>query len=191
MKNGLVFKWLMELGDEIESILKSNLGAKYKVMLLMTYIDIFSSTWNEIADSRQKTQKGRFIEWLNRFVIDKDFEHEESDLGLITAEIIYSIRNSLLHSGALPKSDKAIFLSELTKTELVEKHPDKTALKTSIVLCPQNIYLKVLDGFINTMKYLEELEQEDKVKFSKIMDKLQAKLEFEQAMAINTHSHNK
>lgn len=37
--------WLMELGTEVEDILTSTIGEKYKIMLLMTYIDIFSKIW--------------------------------------------------------------------------------------------------------------------------------------------------
>jgi hypothetical protein len=44
-------RWLMELASELESIYNSSVGEKYKIMLLMTYIDILSKIWQ----TNQKT----------------------------------------------------------------------------------------------------------------------------------------
>ena len=51
--------WMKQLGNELEYIATSPLQAKFKLMLIMVYVDIFSQIWSDfIIKSGRRTQRG-------------------------------------------------------------------------------------------------------------------------------------
>jgi hypothetical protein len=55
----------IELASELESIYNSSVGEKYKIMLLMTYIDILSKIWHFHNNNISKKQGEYFKVWMN------------------------------------------------------------------------------------------------------------------------------
>lgn len=184
MKKEYVYSWLCEIPLEMESIVISSLGAKYKIMLLMTYIDIFSQAWDVFSSNIAQNQKERFENWLNQFLLDDDFLLKSSEMGPLDADEIYKIRNALLHYAALPNLDKAVFISEKSKSEIIKNFPDKKGLESSVVLSPKLLYPKFIKAFGNTLMHLGDLEVRSNDKYTTAIDTLHSKLKKNSAMAI-------
>ena len=99
--------WMKHLGDEFEYIGKSPLQAKFKIMLLMVYIDIFSQIWGLFIEYglSTKIQKERFSRWSDKFIFSETNDYyasRQDEFHLLNGELLYKIRNSILHFGGLP-----------------------------------------------------------------------------------------
>ncbi|MYA35347.1 MAG: hypothetical protein F4Y34_01610, partial [Gammaproteobacteria bacterium] len=68
-----VLEWLFELGIEFEQIACSEIWSKFKIILLMVYIDIFSQLWWDYFEMNtiNTTQKNKFSSWLEKFLFDE------------------------------------------------------------------------------------------------------------------------
>ena len=172
-----VFAWLEELANEQEQIIESNLGAKYKLMLLMTYIDIFSQVWDMFSVVNETKQRDRFKNWIDAFLIDS---LDES----LTSDEIYNIRNSLLHFAALPNVEKPIIISEKPKSEVSANYPD-VKIGNASFLVPSELHQKFVVAVIDSLDALINLEVSDPNIFSNGMNKLYKKLSSESAFAIH------
>ena len=131
-------RWLMEITDELESIFNSSLGAKYKIILLMTYIDIVSTVWNLYNDNAYSKQKDVFIAWINKFMFsdsNQTYEFITDTIGDIDSELFYKIRNSLVHFSSVPHCNNiGIFITSDSKSEFCNRYPNETKGKKIIVI---------------------------------------------------------
>ena len=119
---------MKSLGDEVQYIGTSPLQEKFKMLLLMVYIDIFSKVWGCLLTGDyllKKSQKERFTKWSDKFVFDESnktyFTNKEEFQGL-NGNLLYRVRNSLIHFGALPNNGQAIFISKWTRKEFLERN---------------------------------------------------------------------
>ena len=174
----------MELGDEVESIASSLIGEKYKIMLLMTYIDIFSKTWNIYNENLHQGQKIIFIAWMDKFMFNDSnelYKNEVSNVGNINSELFYKIRNSIVHFSSLPNIDNiGLFITSDNKSEFLNRYPSETEGKEVIVLSVKILFTIFVQAVINTIKEMEK--QNDK--YEHIMLKIARELEKESAFRI-------
>ncbi len=183
-KKDIVFSWLIEMSCELEHICKSNIGAKYKVMLLMTYVDIFSQVWDIAQDLNAATQKARFKNWASKFATQQALD-KKVGTNTLSAENVYDIRNALLHYAGLPKSNIGIFISELSSTELCKKYNEIEGLESSITLSPKVLFPAYIEAFGKTIESIAAIEN-NQPKFSDLINKLYSKLEKNCALPIRT-----
>lgn len=179
--------WLMELGSEIESIGTSTIEEKYKVMLLMTYVDIFSKIWSIHTEEADKPQKNKFQLWSNKFIFNESNNcsiKNENDIAPLNSVILYKIRNSLIHFSGLPNIDKiAIFISSDSKSEFYNRYPDKLKEKEKqevLLLTPKILFPLIVEAIILTLNEING----DNTKYEATLLKIANLLEKESAMKL-------
>ena len=186
-KHADALDWLMSIAKEVEYIVEFKIGAKYKLMLLMTYIDIFSKIWNIYNKNSYKKQKEIFEIWSDKFVFNSSndtFIEEKNEILPLNSQLFYTIRNSLIHFSSLPNNGKmAIYITDDNKSEFYNRCPHVEKGKHILVLSPKIINPLVLTAFIST---LEEIDQDkDEKKYEYTMLKISKKLRKESAMLLN------
>lgn len=171
--------WLMELGTEVEDILTSTIGEKYKIMLLMTYIDIFSKIWGVHIENTSKNQKDKFQLWSDKFVfndLNSKFVNQKNEILPLNSEFLYEIRNSLIHFSALPNIDNIyMFISSDSKSEFCNRYPDKTKGKEDqiLLLTPKILFILIIKAIILTIHELGNNATTYEATLLKIAEKLQ------------------
>ncbi|CAC9608095.1 hypothetical protein [uncultured Gammaproteobacteria bacterium] len=156
--------WLMELGSEVESIANSSVGEKYKIMLLMTYIDIFSKIWSIYSEDTDRKQKEIFIAWMDKFMFsnsNENYKNGVNNIGNINSELFYKIRNSLVHFSSIPNVDNVrIFITSDNKSEFCNRYPDEIKEEKIIVLSTKILFPIFIQAVIYTIE--EMAKQNDK-----------------------------
>ena len=176
--------WMMTLGSELEYLVMCKLGAKYKIMLLMVYIDIFSQVWDKSIGGVGKTQKERFLNWSNSFLFNADndvYKKHQTELSPLNGCSLYSVRNSMLHFGGLPSLDISIFITDYTKSQFCNKYVDQVKDKDVLVLTPKILYLTVIQAFILSC---EKISQKDEEQTKDFMLMLERKVSQDSALPI-------
>jgi hypothetical protein len=180
--------WLMELRSEVESIANSLIGEKYKIMLLMTYIDIFSKIWNIYNKRAYTNQKDIFIVWMDKFMFsnsNESYKNGVNNIGNINSEFFYKLRNSLVHFSSIPNVDNiGIFITSDNKFEFCKRYPDETKGEEIIVLSAKILFPIFIEAVIHTLKEMQK--QDDK--FESAMLYVANKLENESGFMIR-HKH--
>lgn len=189
-KEQRVLFWLKSLGDEVDYIGTSPLQEKFKVILLMVYIDIFSKVWGCLLTkntSLKKSQAERFAQWSDKFVFDESnrtyLAHKEEFQGL-TGHLLYRVRNSLVHFGALPNNGQAIFISKWTRKEFFEKYSSRIRGQPIVVLCPRTLFPAVAYAVVSTIESMAELQRLNPGEYRKMMLDLYDRIQEESAMPI-------
>ena len=182
--------WMMELGVEFEYIATSPLKAKFKIMLLMVYVDIFSQIWWEFINESpvRGTQKQRFSSWSDSFVFCKSnshFEKHKEEFHLLDGNVFYKIRNSLLHFGGLPDLEGIpVFIYPYTRGEFLGRFSHKLGNSEVLVLCPKVLFVAVAIAIANTIEKMIGGATDDEGK-DKIMKKIYERIQNESALPIN------
>lgn len=164
--------WMKHLGDEFEYIGTSPLQGKFKIILLMVYVDIFSQIWCDFIKKNpiHGKQKKRFSSWLNEFVFcekNSYFRDQIGEFHLLNGDVFYQIRNSLLHFGGLPSlSGILVFISTDTREEFCKKYSHKIREREVLILCPKVLFVAVAIGIANTIerivsRYSDRKEQDN------------------------------
>ena len=181
--------WMKQLGDEFEYVATSRLQEKFKIMLLMVYVDIFSQIWWEFIKEKpvRGTQKERFSSWCDGFVFSKandHFEKHNGEFNLLDGNTFYTIRNSLLHFGGLPDLEgKPVFISSYTREEFLKRYSSKIGSTEVLVLCPKVLFVAVAIAISATIKKIID-EVNDGDKQSEILLKISNRVEKESALPI-------
>ncbi len=157
-------EWLMSLGTEVGDIGESTIGAKYKVMLLMTYIDIFAQIWAIHEKNTDKLQRTQFENWSDEFIFhdsNDEFVNERSEIEPLDSKSLYQIRNSLVHFAALPNNSKSklsTFISSDSKSEFCNRYPNevKRAEGQILLLTPKILFPLVVKAVILTLPKILE-----------------------------------
>ena len=176
-KEQAVLRWMKHLGDEFEYIATSPLQEKYKLSLIMIYIDIFSNVWSKFTEHRQQH---RFIRWSENFIFseqNKFYMKYREEFEFLDSRSLYDLRCSLLHFGALrikSQSSMPIFISSLTRREFTRNysHQIKEQPMSFLVLCPKVISLAVIGAICLTLDSLAELEKSNRDVYAKGILKL-------------------
>ncbi len=71
-------------------------GTRVQFVIIFTFIDILGSYYYEYQ-GKTGTQKGRFIEWLNKYCLTKENKNYREIFNQISAEKLYSFRSSMVH----------------------------------------------------------------------------------------------
>ena len=185
-----VLSWLKSLGAEVEYIGTSPLQEKFQMILLMVYIDIFSKVWGCLLtgdSSLKNSQAERFSRWSDKFVFDQSnrsyLTHKKEFRGL-DGNLLYRIRNSLVHFGALPNNASAIFISKWTRKEFLDKYSSRIGGQDIVVLCPRILFPAVARGVASTIESMAELQRLNPGEYRKMVLDLYGKIEDESAMPI-------
>ena len=96
-----VLQWIEHLRDEFHYIVSTPLQDKFKLSLIMIYIDIFSTIWVKIHGHGMKN---RFKKWSNKFLFCEQntfYLKNREEFEYLDGQSLYEIRCSLLHFGAL------------------------------------------------------------------------------------------
>ena len=96
-KEQAVLGWMKHLGDEFEYIATSPLQEKYKLSLIMIYIDIFLNVWSKFTEHKQQH---RFIKWSENFIFseqNKFYMKYREEFEFLDGRSLYDLRCSLLH----------------------------------------------------------------------------------------------
>ena len=184
---------MKQLGDEFEYIATSPLQEKFKIMLLMVYVDIFSQIWWEFIKAKPVigTQKERFSSWCDFFVFSKANDHFEKYIGefdLLDGNTFYTIRNSLLHFGGLPDlGGIPVFISSYTREEYLRRYSSKIGSREFLILCPKVLFVAVAIAISDTIKkIIDEVNDDDKQ--SEILLKISNRVGKEAALPINLNA---
>ena len=180
---------MKHLGDEFEYIGKSPLQAKFKIMLLMVYIDIFSQIWGLFIEYglSTKIQKERFSRWSDKFIFSETNDYytsRQDEFHLLNGELLYKIRNSILHFGGLPNYDIPIFISTDTKLEFCQKYSSQIGEREILVLCPKVLFVAVAKAIALTIREMSKKMESNPDEYKKIMSKLYKKIQRESAIPI-------
>ena len=152
--------WMKCLGDEFEHIATSPLQAKFKMMLLMVYVDIFSQVWCHFysGTSKKRTQKQAFSSWCDTFLFNTSNEHyqrNKDEFYILDGHLLYKIRNSLLHFGGLPNLGRIpIFISTDSREVFYEKYDQQLQGREALVLCSNMLFVAVAIAIKNTIEDL-------------------------------------
>ncbi len=180
--------WLMEVASEIESIATSTIGEKYKIMLFMTYIDILSKIWSVHTGDTNKKQKNKFRTWSDTFIfndLNEVFLNLKDEILPLNSEILYKIRNSLIHFSALPNINEIIiFISSDSKSEFCNIYAEKIKEKEEqvLLLTPKILAPLIVNAGILTINEFNK----DNIKYEATLLKIFALLEKESAMKIHS-----
>ena len=172
-----VLRWMKHLGDEVEYIGASPLQEKYKLSLIMIYIDIFSQVWSIFTE---RNRKNSFINWSDNFIFseqNKFYMKYREEFELLDGRSLYDLRCSLLHFGALrikSRSSMPIYIIALTRREFIRNysHQMKKQLKSFLVLWPKVISLAVIGAICLTIDSLAALEKSNRDIYENGMQKL-------------------
>ena len=172
-----VLRWMKHLGDEVEYIGASPFQEKYKLSLIMIYIDIFSQVWSIFTE---RNRKNSFINWSDNFIFseqNKFYMKYREEFELLDGRSLYDLRCSLLHFGALrikSRSSMPIYIISLTRREFIRNysHQMKKQLKSFLVLWPKVISLAVIGAICLTIDSLAELEKSNRDIYANGMQKL-------------------
>ena len=183
-------RWMKHLGDEFEYIGTSPLQAKFKIMLLMVYIDIFSQIWGLFIENElsTKSQNERFSKWSDKFIFNSEnnsYASRQDEFHLLNGELLYKIRNSILHFGGLPNSDFPIFISTDTKHEFCQKYSRQIGEQEILVLCPKVLFVAVAFACALTVEKISEETESNPDKYQEIVLKLDERLQKESAFPIH------
>ncbi len=183
----------MEVASEIESIATSTIGEKYKIMLFMTYIDILSKIWSiHTGDiNKKQKQKHKFQTWSDTFIfndLNEVFLNLKDEILPLNSEILYKIRNSLIHFSALPNINEIIiFISSDSKSEFCNIYAEKIKEKEEqvLLLTPKILAPLIVNAGILTINEFNK----DNIKYEATLLKIFALLEKESAMKIHSCSN--
>ena len=133
--------WMKQLGNELEYIATSPLQAKFKLMLIMVYVDIFSQIWSDfIIKSGRRTQRKTFSSWSDEFIFTRRNDYYAShkdEFHLLDGYSFYKIRNSLLHFGGLPNfRNLPVFIYARTREDFYRRYSQELGGREALVLCP-------------------------------------------------------
>jgi hypothetical protein len=83
-------------------------------------------------------------------------KHYTNEIGNISSELFYQIRNSLIHFSSLPNiTNVGIFITSDSKSEFCNRYPNETKNKEVIVLAPKVLALCLVTAVICTMEEIE------------------------------------
>ena len=192
-KEDKTLRWMKHLGEEFEYIGFSPLEAKFKIMLLMVYMDIFSQIWGLFIENElnNKSQKERFTRWSDEFVFNEANDYyvsRQDEFRFLSGELLYEIRNSLLHFGGLPNCGIPIFISTNTKYELCKKYSSQIGEQEILVLSPRVLFVVVANAIALTLNKMSDEKEANPDKYEQAMSKLGEKLQKESALPINLMS---
>lgn len=198
-----VLRWVLELSREIEYIGTSTLLNKFKLMLLMTYVDIFSQIWGVFANgsSYREGQKSKFVRWSDEFLFsaeNKFYVNHRNDFVLLDSNSLYKLRCSLLHFGGLSILDTSndrdgteqisarnpIFISNLSRTEFYENYSHLLSERNALVLCPKILFPAVAYAVGNMFHAIAEIKQTRSDAYVTGIQVLQSKISKEGAFRV-------
>ena len=184
-----VSQWAMHLGSEVEYIATSPMHAKYKIMLLMVYVDIFSQVWDTSLGQPHKTQKDRFTTWLDKFVFNganATYRDNQDELDPLDSVSVYKIRNSLLHFGGLPRLNLPVFIADYNKSTFREKHKSEIAARDVLVLCPGVLFPAIAYAVAATFTKFADQQATNPTGYEDLMIQLYDKLQDNCALPIQS-----
>ena len=181
----------MSLAEEFDYIAGSPLQAKFKLMLQMVYVDIFSNIWSKyvLENSGHRSQRERFATWCDAFVFcesNPNYGKHPAEYSGLDGNLFYKIRNSLLHFGGLPNfGGKAIFISEDSRKRFFEKYSQQVSEEGTIVLSSGSLFGLVARGIALTLQDLVSASDQDSEKQDKFLSEIFDRIQKESAMPIH------
>ncbi len=183
-----VLRWMMHLGNEVEYIGTSPLQAKFKIMLLMVYVDIFSQVWDLVIENNAN-QRERFNKWSDEFIFsetNKFFVSHRDEFYGLNGELLYKVRNSLLHFGGLPSMEVPIFITNADgRLQFCRKYSRQIEEQEPLVLCSRDIFITVSYAIANMLEKISEIEESNSKKYKEIMLELYDRVRNEMALPID------
>ena len=149
---------LKNFAEEFEYIATSPLKAKFQLILIMVYVDIFSRIWSTyvLDNSKQENQKERFSTWCDSFIFcsqNRFYDRNKSEFSGLNGNIFYEIRNALLHFGGLPNVDNvSIFVSTESRSQFFDKYPQLIGKRDIVILSPGKLFVAVAMAIANAME---------------------------------------
>ena len=177
---------MKQLGDELEYIATSPLQAKFKLMLIMVYVDIFSQIWSDsIIKSGRRRQRKVFSSWSDKFIFTRRNDYyasHEDEFHLLDGDKFYKIRNALLHFGGLPNFGKLpVFISACTREDFSRKYSQELGGREALVLCPTVLSVAIAIAIADTLELVDESDDDEQ---DRIMAGISQRVQNESALPI-------
>ena len=153
--------------------------------ILIIFIDTLTKIW-DLFYFRNRGNKNRITEWYNEFIATEKntYRNDNKNIQMFNCDMFYSLRNSLLHSFALPKSDEAWFSIAL-QMNVPDEYIEAIKSYNSVVISPVDLFNLIKYWWNLMLNYMKDIKESDTVDYYKRISNDWKELEKEWAINIS------
>lgn len=151
---------IQEVTQTINTLEKYSTAVRSQMSILIIFIDVLSKIW-DLFYFRDRWNKNRFTSWYDEFIATDNNKYWKDNEGIqrLNSDLFYNLRNSLLHSFALPKSDER-WINIALNRNAPQSEIDRLKGLNNIVITPTDLF-NLINDWVNLMLKRMELKKED------------------------------
>lgn len=149
-----------EVTQTIDTLEKYSTAARSQTSILIIFVDVLSKIW-DLFYFQNRWNKNRFTSWYDEFLATDDNKYWKSneEIQRLNSDLFYNLRNSLLHSFALPQTDKT-WINIALNRNAPESEIVRLKKLNNIVITPVELFNFIQDWVDLMLKKMESKKED-------------------------------